>query len=108
MVANVEQLPFEDKEFEAVFTLSVLHATNLKKSLPQIARVVKQGGLVFIYLYANTESVNGGIENHTTVDDFTTLLKDNGFEMLDFYTEQEEEFDEFGEKHNIIVALLRK
>ena len=28
--------------------------------------------------------------------------------MLDFYSEQEKTFDEFGEKHLIIVSLLQK
>jgi SAM-dependent methyltransferase len=108
MVANIENSPFGDNEFEAAFTLSVLHSTNLKKSIPEVARVLRQGGLAFIYLYADTEFIAGKIENHITVDDFTALLKDNEFEILDFYTEQEDEFDEFGEKHRIIVTLLRR
>jgi len=108
MVANVEELPFTDNEFESLFTLSVIHSTNLKKTISQIARVVRKGGLVFIYLYANTEYVNGKVENHITVDDFINLLQENGLEILDFYSEQEKEFDEFGEKHNILVSLLRR
>ena len=108
MVANVEELPFADNEFESLFTLSVIHSTNLQKTIPQIARVVRKGGLVFIYLYADTEYVSGKVENHITVDDFTTLLHDNEFEIMDFYSEQEDEFDEYGEKHNILVTLLRR
>ena len=34
--------------------------------------------------------------------------KSLGFKILDSYTDNEDEFDEFGEKHRIFVVLLQK
>lgn len=107
-VANAEKLPFKDKTFDAVFTLSVLHATNLFKSIPETARVLVPGGLLSVYIYGDTEHIQGKREVHITVDDFLELLKSNDYEIIDFYSEQENEYDEAGEKHQILVALAKK
>jgi len=106
--ANAEKLPFEDSTFAAVFTLSVLHSTNLNKSIPETIRVLKGHGLLFVYIYGSTESVDGTTEQTITVDAFMQLLKDSGYEILDFYSEQQEQYDEAGEKHQILVALAEK
>ncbi|MBA7588976.1 Ubiquinone biosynthesis O-methyltransferase, mitochondrial [subsurface metagenome] len=107
-VANAEKLPFKDGQFGAVFTLSVLHATKLAKSLPEVNRVLKKDGLAFVYLYGDTEFAGGKREEVIAVDKYLELLKALGFTVLDFYDEQEKDFDEFGEKHLIIVSLLQK
>lgn len=107
-VANAEKLPFKDGEFESMFSLSVLHATNLAKSLPEVNRILEKDGLAFVYLYADTEFASGKREEVITVDKYLELLKALNFAVLDFYSEQEKDFDEFGEKHLIIVSLLQK
>jgi len=106
MVANAEELPFNDEEFGSVFSLSVLHASDLMKSIPEVHRVLMPSGVAFIYLYADTQLVDGSREEYTTMEAFTTLVKEVGFSIVDIYSEQEENFDEFGEKHKILVALL--
>jgi len=60
LVANAENLPFKDKTFDAVYSLSVLHSTVLSASLGEVSRVLKRGGRVMLYLYEMTES--GGIK----------------------------------------------
>ncbi len=107
-VANAEHLPFTEGYFDAVFSLSVLHASNLALSIPESARVLASGGLCLIYIYADTTFADGRVETYTTVDGFLDLLKTNGYEVLDFYGEQEEELDEYGEKHRILVAHLKR
>ncbi|MBA7618925.1 Ubiquinone biosynthesis O-methyltransferase [subsurface metagenome] len=107
-VANAEKLPFDDGQFEAVFTLSVLHATKLEKSLPEVNRVLEKDGLAFVYIYGDTQFAGGKREEVITVDKYLELLKALNFTVLDFYSEQEDSFDEFGEKHLIIVSLLQK
>lgn len=107
-VANAEKLPFKDGQFEAVFSLSVLHATKLEKSLPEVNRVLEKDGLAFVYLYGDTEFAGGKREEVIAVDKYLELLKALNFTVLDFYSEQEDSFDEFGEKHLIIVSLLLK
>jgi len=59
-VGNAEKLQFEDKSFDGVYSVSVLHATDLKLSLKELARVLKNKGKALIYLYEKTEE--GGKE----------------------------------------------
>ncbi len=108
-VANVETLPFKDISFGAVFTLSVLHSTDLKKSLPEVSRVIKKDGIAFIYIYGDTQFENSKPKEDTIkLNDYLKTLKDLGFKVLRSYTEQEDDFDEFGEKHRIFVVTLQK
>ena len=108
-VANVEKLPFDDASFGAVFTLSVLHSTNLKKSLPEVARVLQSEGVAFIYIYGNTQFEDGSpTEDKLLFGDYLATLKALGFKILESYTDNEKDFDEFGEKHSIFVVTLQK
>jgi len=108
-VASVEKLPFEDAGFGAVFTLSVLHSTNLKKSLPEVYRVLTDGGVAFIYIYGDTQFKNGKKTEDTVAwKDYLKQLKTLGFKVLDSYINNEKEYDKFGEKHHIFVVLLEK
>ena len=108
-VASVEKLPFGDASFDAVFTLSVLHSTNLKKSLPEVHRVMKIGGIAFIYIYGDTQFEDGKpTEDKIKNGDYIQGLKEMGFKVLDSYINNEKEYDEFGEKHRIFVTSLRK
>ena len=107
-VANAEKLPFNGSLFGAYYSLSVLHSTNLKQSIREASRVLKKGGLGFIYIYGDTEYANGEKQDTITLDNYVELLTSSKFKFLDFYTEQEEDFDEFGEKHNLFVARLQK
>ena len=51
---NVLSLPFNDEEFDFVFSKGVLHHTgNLKKGLDEYFRVLKKGGHGFLYLYGS-------------------------------------------------------
>lgn len=106
--ANAEELSFDNESFDAVFSLSVLHSSDLSKSIPEIARVLKANGLLMLYIYGNTEHIGGEIEEYITVDSFIDLLKSNNYEIEDFYTLDEEEYDSYGEKHLIIVVIGRK
>ena len=51
---NVLSLPFDDEEFDFVFSKGVLHHTgNLQKGLEEYFRVLKSGGSGFLYLYGS-------------------------------------------------------
>ncbi|MBA7591990.1 hypothetical protein ES708_34161 [subsurface metagenome] len=107
-MANAEKLPFKDGQFGAVFSLSVLHATDLLKSMPEVKRVLAPDGLAFVYIYGDTKFADGKVEKFITVEGYLQLAKSLSLEVLDFYDEQEKDFDEFGEKHLILVSLLQK
>jgi len=108
-VANAEKLPFGDNSFDSVFTLSVLHSTELKKSIPELYRVLRPGGLAFIYIYGDTQFKSGKPkEGEVDYKEYLMDLKGFGFNVLDSYKEQEDKYDEYGEKHHIFVVTLRK
>ncbi len=108
-VANAEKLPFDDSSFGAVFSLSVLHSTNLKNSLPEVIRVLEADGLAFIYIYGDTQYQDDrATEDKIKWSDYLETLKNLGFRIVKSYTEQEEKFDEFGEKHRLFVVQLQK
>lgn len=108
-VASVEKLPFDDASYGAVFTLSVLHSTNLKKSLPEIHRVLKIDSVAFVYIYGDTQFENGKkTEDTIGYEDYLNYLKSLGFKVLKSYRDNEKDFDSFGEKHHIYVVLLEK
>lgn len=106
-VANAEQLPFANGAFDAVYTLSVLHSTNLERSIAEAARVLKPGGIMFVYIYSETAYISGQVDTVVSMDEFLKLLQRNQFVTMDVYSDKEDVFDEFGEKQKIIVALLR-
>jgi ubiquinone/menaquinone biosynthesis C-methylase UbiE len=108
-IANVEKLPFKNEEFGSFFTLSVLHSTNLQKSLPELTRVLQPEGVAFIHIYGDTQFEDGK-KKEDTIDwnDYLKYLKSLGFKIKESYTENEKEFDEFGEKHRIFVVQLQK
>ncbi|RLE38997.1 hypothetical protein DRJ17_02275 [Candidatus Woesearchaeota archaeon] len=47
---NVEKLPYKNKTFDVVLCISTLFYTNPEKSLPEIERVLKKGGIGIITL----------------------------------------------------------
>ncbi len=105
---NAEKLTFPDKSFDAVFTLSVLHSTNMKKSIPEVYRVLKSKGIAFVYIYSNVEKIDGTKTEFISVDEYVDLVKAEGFTIGDIYTTPEDEYDGAGEKHLLIVSELRK
>ena len=106
-IANAASLPFEDGQFDAFYSLSVLHSTDLKQTIPEAFRVLAKGGVAFVYIYGST--VKGAkVADAISLDSYIGLLRDAGFALVDFYSEQEDELDEYGESHRLFVALLEK
>jgi len=101
-------LPYPSRSIDAVFSLSVLHASSLGSSIPEIYRVLGIEGYAFIYIYGDTKFADGKIQKIIGVDEYIKLIRDTGFKIVDFYTEEEEKYDEFGEKHKLIIAFLEK
>lgn len=51
--ANFHHLPFEESSFDFVFCNGTIHhSTSIRKSLEEYFRVLKKGGLGFLYIYA--------------------------------------------------------
>uniref|UniRef100_A0A6M3KSX2 Putative methyltransferase n=1 Tax=viral metagenome TaxID=1070528 RepID=A0A6M3KSX2_9ZZZZ len=114
LVGDAEKLEFDDGQFDLVYSLSVLHSTNMEKSFAEIKRVLKEGGLVLAYLYEKTDYYNDDNSVRTEINFETESLKkifdDNGLNIVDSYdTEGDVEETKTGKhKHFIQVYLLKK
>lgn len=61
VVAPADKLPFADSQFDLVTAFTAFHWFNDKKSLLEIKRVLKPGGLFFAALKSNYESKNNKV-----------------------------------------------
>lgn len=52
--ADAEKLPFSNDYFGGIYSVGVLHSTNLKKSFSEIYRVLKKNGIALIHLWQET------------------------------------------------------
>jgi ubiquinone/menaquinone biosynthesis C-methylase UbiE len=53
-IADVTKLPFQDKEFDLVYSCKVLaHVKDIKKALAEIYRVTKDDGVMLLEFYKN-------------------------------------------------------
>lgn len=79
-VGDAEQLQFKNASFDGVYSISVLHATDLKLSLKEIARVLRHDSKAILYLYEKTEE-NGKEYWFMKRADVEDLLHKNGFSI---------------------------
>lgn len=112
-VGDAEKLRFTDEEFNLVYSLSVLHSTNLGKSLKEVSRVLVLNGLVLLFLYVKTIYTDdeGKVEDEVNfkVGEIEGIYKKNRLKVLDKYRSKSEDKDEEGTHvHSIIIYLLKK
>lgn len=114
-VGDAEKLSFDTGSFDAVYSLSVLHATKLEKSISEMSRVLKKKGLALLYLYIKTVYIDDEdkekrrTEVNFKVGEMGKLLTGNKLQVLDKYkTESEDEDENSKHIHSIIVYFLRK
>lgn len=51
VVAPAERLPFPDESFDAVFSFGTLMLTDVSRSVPEIVRVLRPGGVAFLSVF---------------------------------------------------------
>lgn len=54
VVADAENLPFPDSYFDGIYSIGVLHCTNLRKSLKEAVRVLKNDGIGIVHFWEET------------------------------------------------------
>ncbi len=60
LVGDIENLPFKKGFFDAVYSESVLNFVPLEKAASEIFRVLKKGGVAFIWLLLNIKIISTG------------------------------------------------
>lgn len=112
-VADVEKLSFSDERFAGVYSIGVLHNTNLQKSLKEIARILKKGGVGVIHLYQKTLFLRPQrLEEICPPEKIKSILKKLPFKILSFTsditTNKIDCDDENPHKHSAIVVQLER
>lgn len=101
-IGDAERLQFEDASFDGVYSISVLHATDLKSSLREVARVLRARGKAILYLYEKTEE-NGQEYWFMKREDVENLLREN-----DFSVEEKWGFTHTGHEREKTAVLIFK
>jgi len=84
-VGDAENLQFKDSQFDFVYSLSVLHSTDVTKSLSEVRRVLNDKGKAVIYVYigdgkevVNKKTFLATCKKYFTITDQNEIkLKDN-------------------------------
>lgn len=94
---DVEKLKFPDEHFDFVYSLSVLHSTDISKSLKEIHRVLTVDGhaILYVFIGKGKEKV---VKNH-----FLDVCK-KYFAMED---QKEVTFQDKEEKHKALIVFLK-
>ena len=95
VIGNAESLPFRSNSFDKVISLcSLEHFENDEKSLSEIYRVLKNGGIVVLTVDSFTYKLNEGIlykhkkehavVNYYSVDKLKEKLEKFGFKLISY------------------------
>ena len=98
---NVENLKFDDKQFDFVYSLSVLHSTDINRSFKEIRRVLNDNGKAVIYVYINEKEHKRSYSDQDFVD-----VSNKYFKILKTST-REIPADSGGDKHTAFILELQ-
>lgn len=71
-LGSIEDLPFDDNMFDAIFCYSVIFLTDYRRSLREFYRVLKPGGRVYFTLNGLGWYLYCLIENHNKTENYNT------------------------------------
>ena len=69
-VSSVEDLPFKNNEFDAIFSYSVIYWTDVKKTIQEFFRILKHGGKIYFVGNGLGWSAYNLVTGHSTAQDF--------------------------------------
>ena len=96
---DAEKLKYKDNQFDFLYSLSVLHSTDIKKSLAEVNRVLSDNSSAVIYVY-----IGKGKEE---ID--KSLFVDTCKKYFSITKEKEINLkDSDGDKHKAMIVFLEK
>jgi ubiquinone/menaquinone biosynthesis C-methylase UbiE len=77
LVGKIEELPFKDNQFDVVYCVNTLFYLKPETSLPELGRVLRKGGVMFITLDKEIVDLDKNTPFHTlNVEETLKILKD--------------------------------
>ncbi len=98
---NVENLRFHENYFDFVYSLSVLHSTDINKSFKEVRRVLTSDGKAVIYVYVNEKEHKRSYSEQDFID-----ISNKYFKILKTST-KEIPADAGGDKHTAFILELQ-
>lgn len=106
-VGNAEGLSFEDDAFDVVFCVNTLFYTNVKKSLNEIKRVLKPGGIGIITLDKKIIDLDKNkVIHQLNVNDVLSLLTNS--KVLEKKYIERKDSQPFKHKHHYFLIVFQK
>ncbi|MFH1866893.1 MAG: methyltransferase domain-containing protein [Patescibacteria group bacterium] len=109
LVGNIEELPFNNEFFNAIYCGGVLNFIPLENAALEIFRVLKKNGVAFIWLLLDTKIISTGEkkEFHKKVDILSTYSKKfQIFQQKEFFSNDLRA--ERPHSHRIFELILKK
>lgn len=106
-IGSIEQLPYEDGQFDAVYCVNTLFYTNPEKSLPELERVLKASGIAFVTLDKRIVDLDKDKEIHSQDIDEALQQFRHCKVISKTYREREDEHP-FRHKHFYYEVVLQK
>lgn len=109
-VGDAEKLKFKDNYFDLVYSMAVLHSSDLKKSIPELSRVLKPEGKALLFLYQKTEyEYNDETEKNFAYGEIEGLFDKSNLKVLSKDKTEKKDKDENGiHWHYSVVYVLEK
>lgn len=100
--SGVESMPLEGGAFDVVFCCNVLdHTDDYIKGMREIHRVLKEGGLLCVFVHCRKKSeLNDGHPHSFTYDEIKECFRDNGFSIV--------ASKEYHDCYDTFMGVLRK
>jgi len=94
-IGDAENLKYKDQSFDRVYSVGVLHSTDIYKSMKEINRVLKSNGICLILLFIgdNKETVK--------LSKFMKAVENNRFMIDELYMNQDND-------HIRLICYLKK
>lgn len=83
VVANAEELPYQEEAYDLIFSINTLFFTNIEKSIPEYCRILKKGGYGIISFDSHIENLYENTPMHSdSLEHIKQVLDDAGAEIL--------------------------
>jgi len=104
-VGDAEKLRFDDKSFDFIYSLSVLHSTDITKSLKEIKRVYTGHGNVILYVFTNGDESHMGVKDDRDKADYFLNTCKEYFDVVRTKTGSMKS-DTGGDQHDYLIVFM--
>ncbi len=106
-IGNIEELSYTKEQFEGVYCVNTLFYTDPKRSLPELERVVKRGGIILVTLDEKIVDLDKDEVIHT-LDVDKALRYFRSSDVLKREYKEREDSSPFRHIHHFYEVVLKK